>query len=62
MDMSLYKYMFNTTRIPNIGMDVLCSNPNAKHILVMKGGRMYTFDVLDKNGKIFDYLLFLLII
>lgn len=50
--MSQYKHLFNSTRIPKLGKDILYHDSTEKHILVMKGGRIYTFDVIDKNGKI----------
>lgn len=52
LDMSQYKHLFNTTRIPNPEKDILYQDSTQKHILVMKGGRMYIFDVISKYGNI----------
>lgn len=50
--MSQYKNLFNTTRIPEIGKDRIFHDPSAKHLLVLRKGHFYTFDVLDANGCI----------
>lgn len=52
LDMSQYNSLFNATRIPEIGKDRLYQNVNAKHVLVMRNGHFYVFDVIDKNGNI----------
>ncbi|XP_023932320.1 carnitine O-palmitoyltransferase 2, mitochondrial [Lingula anatina] len=52
LDMSQYPRLFNSTRIPRIGKDELFTDTSARHLLVMRNGHMYTFDVLDKNGMI----------
>lgn len=49
--MSQYGSLFNTTRIPKIDKDSLFQNESAKHMVVMKGGNFYIFDVFDKDGK-----------
>jgi carnitine O-palmitoyltransferase 2 len=49
--MSQYGSLFNTTRIPKINKDSLFQNESAKHMVVVKGGHFYIFDVFDKNGK-----------
>jgi len=49
--MSQYGSLFNTTRIPKIDKDALFQNESAKHMVVMKGGNFYIFDVFDKDGK-----------
>lgn len=52
LDMSQYGSLFNTTRIPKINKDSLFQNESAKHMVVMKGGHFYIFDVFDKDGKL----------
>lgn len=54
LDMSQYKNLFNSTRIPRKDRDeILKSDPRAnRHVLVIKNGQFYTFDVLDQNGDI----------
>ncbi|KAJ8869554.1 hypothetical protein PR048_028545 [Dryococelus australis] len=52
LDMSQYTGLFNTTRVPEIGKDIILKASYGSHILVMKKGNLYTFDVLDKNGNI----------
>lgn len=52
LDMSQYPSLFNSTRIPEIGKDRLARFDEAKHVLVMRGGHFYVFDVFDKNGTI----------
>ena len=51
--MSQYSSLFNSTRIPEIGKDRLARFDNAKHVLVMRGGHFYVFNVFDKDGLIF---------
>lgn len=50
--MSQYPNLFNTSRIPEKGKDRLVKNDDAKHMLVMRGGHFYVFDIFDKNGTI----------
>ncbi|GLH11647.1 uncharacterized protein GBIM_16393 [Gryllus bimaculatus] len=52
LDMSQYNSLFNASRIPEIGKDRLYQDVNAKHVLVMRNGHFYIFDVIDKNGNI----------
>lgn len=54
LDMSQYKNLFNSTRVPRKGKDeILKSDPRFnRHVLVMKGGQFYTFDVLDEDGNL----------
>lgn len=51
LDMSQYKHLFNTTRIPQLDKDYIKHSPGKKHIVVMRKGHFYTFDVLDKDGE-----------
>lgn len=50
LDMSQYSSLFNSTRIPEVGKDRLVREDAARHILVMRRGHFYVFDVLDANG------------
>lgn len=54
LDMSQYKNLFNSTRIPRKGKDeILKSDPKTNHhVLVIKGGQLYSFDLLDMNGDL----------
>ena len=54
LDMSQYKNLFNSTRIPRQGKDeILKSNPREnKHIVVIKNGQFFAFDILDENGQL----------
>nr|CAG4650079.1 EOG090X04D9 [Sida crystallina] len=54
LDMSQYSSLFNSTRIPEIGKDRLVRNEAARHILVMRQGHFYVFDVLDRDGNMLD--------
>lgn len=53
--MSQYSSLFNSTRIPMINKDILHSDPSGKHIIVMRHGHFYKFDVLDDQGILFIY-------
>ncbi|KAL0131085.1 hypothetical protein PUN28_002580 [Cardiocondyla obscurior] len=52
LDMSQYKNLFHTTRIPELGKDRIFHNPSAKHLVVLRNGHFYAFDVLDANDCI----------
>ncbi|KAL4226898.1 Carnitine O-palmitoyltransferase 2 [Mactra antiquata] len=52
LDMSQYPNLFNSTRIPKHGKDVIYSDESAKHMLVFRNGHMYLFDAFDDNGNI----------
>ncbi|XP_077439893.1 carnitine O-palmitoyltransferase 2, mitochondrial isoform X2 [Vanacampus margaritifer] len=51
LDMSQYFRLFNSTRIPRPGRDQLFTDPAGRHLLVMRKGNMYVFDVLDGAGN-----------
>lgn len=51
LDMSQYKNLFNTTRIPHLGKDSIKHSPNKRHIVVMRRGHFYTFNVMEKDGE-----------
>lgn len=52
LDMSQYSSLFNSTRIPKLKKDQLRKFPDSRHIVVIKNGQFYSFDVLDVNGNI----------
>uniref|UniRef100_A0A674MFH0 Carnitine palmitoyltransferase 2 n=1 Tax=Takifugu rubripes TaxID=31033 RepID=A0A674MFH0_TAKRU len=52
LDMSQYHRVFNTTRIPGQGRDELFTNEKSRHVLVMRNGNMYVFDVVDRDGNL----------
>lgn len=52
LDMSQYFRLFNATRIPKQGKDELFTDPKGRHLLVMRGGNMYVFDVMDRDGNL----------
>ena len=54
LDMSQYEGLFNATRIPKRGKDQILRDPTAHHVLVMRNGNFFVFDVLDSNGSILD--------
>lgn len=51
LDMSQYFRLFNSTRIPRIGQDELYTDEKGRHILVIRNGNMYVFDVVDRDGN-----------
>nr|XP_039258344.1 carnitine O-palmitoyltransferase 2, mitochondrial-like [Styela clava] len=52
LDMSQYGNLFSSTRIPGVGRDRLRTFPKSKHLVVLRNGHFYTFDVLDENNNI----------
>ncbi|XP_007480218.3 carnitine O-palmitoyltransferase 2, mitochondrial-like isoform X2 [Monodelphis domestica] len=50
MDMSPNFRLFNTARLPKFTRDMLHTEERAKHILVLKNGNFYVFDILHKDG------------
>ncbi|XP_035272282.1 carnitine O-palmitoyltransferase 2, mitochondrial [Anguilla anguilla] len=52
LDMSQYFRLFNSTRIPKPGRDELFTNDKGRHLLVMRKGNMYAFDVVDRDGNL----------
>lgn len=52
LDMSQYKSLFNSTRMPNLNKDTLFTSEFARHLLVMRNGHLYVFEVLDAFGNI----------
>lgn len=53
--MSQFGNLFNSTRIPELGKDRLKCNPNARHMLMMKNGHFYVFDIFDRDGRFMLY-------
>ncbi|KAF3835678.1 hypothetical protein F7725_028236 [Dissostichus mawsoni] len=54
LDMSQYFRLFNSSRIPKTGRDELFTDEKARHLLVMRNGNMYIFDVVDKDGNLVE--------
>ncbi|XP_029606432.1 carnitine O-palmitoyltransferase 2, mitochondrial-like isoform X1 [Salmo trutta] len=52
LDMSQYFHLFNATRIPKQGKDELFTDPKGRHLLVMRQGNTYVFDVIDRDGNL----------
>lgn len=50
LDMSQYYRLFNSTRIPKKGKDVLFTDATKNHILVIHRGNYFVFPVLDSEG------------
>lgn len=50
--MSQYSNLFNSTRIPLIEKDKIVMDSSARHIVVMRNGRFYVFNVLTEKGNI----------
>ena len=53
LDMSQYANLFNSTRIPHEGKDELRVDKSGKHMLIIRNGHIFTFDVIDETGAIF---------
>ncbi|CAH0522542.1 unnamed protein product [Peronospora belbahrii] len=52
LDMSQYQHLFASTRVPRIGQDELqVATTLSKHVVVQRGTKFYTFDVLTQEGK-----------
>ncbi|ETV94000.1 hypothetical protein H310_12056 [Aphanomyces invadans] len=51
LDMSQYKNLFHSTRIPLVGQDELKLFPDSKHVVVQHGPAFYKFDVLKADGS-----------
>ncbi|CAH2310871.1 carnitine O-palmitoyltransferase 2, mitochondrial [Pelobates cultripes] len=52
LDMSQYFRFFNSTRLPKLNRDELVADKSRKHLLVLRNGNFYVFDVIDKDGNI----------
>lgn len=56
LDMRQHKYLFSTTRIPKMNRDevVKFDADESRHMLVIKHGQFFVFDVLDANGDLYS--------
>ena len=54
-DMSQFKHMFRSTRIPRKGMDTLKVTPATKHVSFQACGLFYKLDVLNFRNEILDF-------
>lgn len=54
LDMSQYDGLFNATRIPRKNKDEIFRNSQARHVLVMRNGNFFVFDVIDVNGHVME--------
>lgn len=54
LDMSQYKNLFNSTRIPKTGKDeIVKSDPKKnRHVLILRNGRFYVFNLIDEDGNL----------
>ncbi|XP_011308577.1 carnitine O-palmitoyltransferase 2, mitochondrial [Fopius arisanus] len=52
LDMSQFKHLFGTSRIPEMEKDRIYNDPSARHVLVMRRGYFYTFDIINEDGRI----------
>lgn len=52
LDMSQYFRLFNSSRIPQKGKDILVSDSTKNHVLVVHKGNFFTFPVLNADGSI----------
>uniref|UniRef100_H2ZEX2 Choline/carnitine acyltransferase domain-containing protein n=1 Tax=Ciona savignyi TaxID=51511 RepID=H2ZEX2_CIOSA len=52
LDMSQFKNLFSSTRLPAIGKDTLQTYPSSKHILVIRNGYFYKVTTINKDGSI----------
>lgn len=52
LDMSQFNNLFHSTRIPHFEKDEIQVFPEARHILVLRNGHFYVFDVIDGDGNI----------
>lgn len=52
LDMSQYYRLFNSTRIPKKGKDILTYSEKKNHILIVHKGSFFTFEVLNEDDSI----------
>jgi carnitine O-palmitoyltransferase 2 len=52
LDMSQYKRLFSTTRIPRATKDELVTYETSRHIAVLRNGHFYVFDVISNDGYV----------
>ena len=51
LDMTEYSHLLGVTRIPKTGKDEHVHYPNARHVVVMRNGHIYSIEVADDNGN-----------
>lgn len=54
LDMSQYFRLFNSTRIPTKGKDILVTEEKDNNVLIVHKGHFYTIPVLNEDGSIVD--------
>nr|AIE45872.1 carnitine palmitoyltransferase 2 [Trichuris muris] len=52
LDMSQYRFLFNTTRIPVMIKDQLNTDRTSKHVIVMRRGHFYSVDLFRADGQL----------
>jgi len=52
LDMSQYRTLFGTARIPVKGRDTMLKYPEAKHVVVISNGHYFKLSVLNQDDKI----------
>lgn len=53
LDMTQYRNLLFSTRVPRQAKDSVESFPGARHAVVLKHGRLFAFDVFDRDGNLF---------
>jgi len=51
LDMSQYANLFRSTRVPHAERDELVTARGSRHIVVQRGGRFFSIDVMDAEGN-----------
>eukprot|EP00004_Rigifila_ramosa_P013125 TRINITY_DN2890_c0_g1_i1.p1 TRINITY_DN2890_c0_g1~~TRINITY_DN2890_c0_g1_i1.p1 ORF type:complete len:476 (-),score=111.93 TRINITY_DN2890_c0_g1_i1:29-1456(-) len=49
MDMNQYKRLFSSSRIPQPDCDRIATDPYARHIVVLRNNKIYSFDIVDHS-------------
>lgn len=52
LDMSQYKSLFGSSRIPQKGKDRHLHCADSKHFIVLRGGKIYSVDLFDRYGML----------
>ena len=55
LDMSQYKNLFKSSRIPKSGKDEILKTDKSKHIMIQCRGRFYQLNVLNDNYDILGF-------
>lgn len=53
LDMNQYPSLFGGNRIPSKGKDILHSNKQSQHIVVVRNGLFYTLNIFDPYGNLY---------